>query len=299
MENKIPISETRHWEINTVRGTNSSPIRYGYYCKSSAPKEALLFINGRGEWIEKYHFLPTELSIPDDWCFITLDHRGQGGSAGLRSHIDDYDTYSDDLQAVLQKLNITQPITIIGHSMGGLISLNTIITGKVKPKKLVLTSPLLGFNINKKTKLILDKLIKILSKTSASRLNIPQKKEAEDFPTNPYTHHADRYNTIIETPYKIPSPTIGWTAATLRCIAKAFSKDMLANIDCPVMLITGSRETIVDPEMFLKWSQTFSKLSKRDFQRRQIQGARHEILNESKPYSQLAMEDIKTWLFFL
>ena len=59
-------------------------IRWGLFTQQAECKRFVLFVNGRSEWIEKYHYLPELLQLPSDCGFLTLDHRGQGASGGTR-----------------------------------------------------------------------------------------------------------------------------------------------------------------------------------------------------------------------
>jgi alpha-beta hydrolase superfamily lysophospholipase len=61
------------------------------------------------------------------------DQRGHGRSDGLRCHVDRFDEFLDDLGVVLDTVRSAQPelpITLVGHSMGGLVTLAFLATRK-------------------------------------------------------------------------------------------------------------------------------------------------------------------------
>jgi pimeloyl-ACP methyl ester carboxylesterase len=54
---------------------------------------------------------------------VSYDHRGHGGSGGGPTHDYQIERLGADLAEVLETLNITGPVTIAGHSMGGMAAL--------------------------------------------------------------------------------------------------------------------------------------------------------------------------------
>ena len=68
-------------------------------------KTYIIFINGHGEYIEKYDYLPEDLKLPRNYGFLTWDHRGQGASDGEpRLHIESYDKFAKDAQFLVKTL---------------------------------------------------------------------------------------------------------------------------------------------------------------------------------------------------
>lgn len=54
---------------------------------------------------------------------ICYDHRGHGGSTAAPMHTYRIDQLADDLARVLETLEVTGPLTLVGHSMGGMTAL--------------------------------------------------------------------------------------------------------------------------------------------------------------------------------
>ena len=85
------------------------------------------------------------------WDVIAWDLRGHGRSEGKRGHIADFNDYSRDLSALLNHIKkhgqLEKPFAVIGHSMGGLVTLRFLIAeneNAPKPSAATLSSPLLG-----------------------------------------------------------------------------------------------------------------------------------------------------------
>ena len=120
------------------------------------PKEwkghrALVILHGLGEHGGRYlhaaHYL--ESVVDAVYC---LDHRGHGRSEGLREHVERFDAYADDAALAISRLDENlkkrfgqSEIHLLGHSMGGLITLRTLFKYTTLPLHSVsISSPLLG-----------------------------------------------------------------------------------------------------------------------------------------------------------
>ena len=110
----------------------------------------ILFQGGRGDVFEKY------LEAFDHWhaagwSVTSFDWRGQGGSGRLSpdrhvGDIDNFASYIRDLRAFWQdwQADGQGPTVAIGHSMGGFLLLQGLVSGAITPDALVLVAPMLG-----------------------------------------------------------------------------------------------------------------------------------------------------------
>jgi len=94
-------------------------------------KEIVFIIHGFGEHCGRlgYEFLANEL-VKEDYLVCALDHQGHGKSNGTRAHVASYEDYLDDIE---QFIHLTQSrfgnnlqCFIVGHSMGGALTLGSI-----------------------------------------------------------------------------------------------------------------------------------------------------------------------------
>jgi alpha-beta hydrolase superfamily lysophospholipase len=134
----------------------------------SAPQEAELFYqswttaqgsgtlvvtHGIGEHSENYSKTAENLAGLG-WNVIAWDLRGHGRSEGKRGHVDRFTDYADDLGALLLHLEksgtLNQPFALVGHSMGGLVTLDHLLrksAGTPEARAVCLSSPLLGISV--------------------------------------------------------------------------------------------------------------------------------------------------------
>lgn len=146
----------------TFAGSDGNPRRFRLYEKLGKSAGLVTFLNGRGEFIEKYDVLFTSLheypvggaaaneTLADlPYSFLAIDHAGQGLSTTgvLKGHIDSYDTFVSDLENALAPFRaIKRPgqLVLFGHSMGGLIATLYAEKHPAEVSALVLSSPMMG-----------------------------------------------------------------------------------------------------------------------------------------------------------
>ncbi|WP_372457548.1 alpha/beta fold hydrolase [Mycobacterium intracellulare] len=84
----------------------------------------------------------------DNVRIISYDHRGHGGSGNASMHTYRIDRLADDLAELLVALDVTGPLTLVGHSMGGMTALAYLRrpAGErpVEPESLVLVATAAG-----------------------------------------------------------------------------------------------------------------------------------------------------------
>ncbi len=136
--------------IHSLRDpSNSLDLRIGKQQSGEGPIDRwIAFSNGRTEWIEKYVDLGRDLRIGKQTGFLTWDHRGQGASGGARAWIHDYETYCLDMAHIISTQIGAKPYNLICHSMGGLIAIDALTRGLIRPRCVVLSSPLLGLRMS-------------------------------------------------------------------------------------------------------------------------------------------------------
>ena len=118
-----------------------------------AARGSLLFQTGRGDMPEKY--LEALAHWPaQGWAISGFDWRGQGGSGRLLAdphigHIDHFSQWTDDLAEFVAGWQPASPgpVVMMGHSMGGHLLLRALLAGQVKPDAMVLSAPMLGFDL--------------------------------------------------------------------------------------------------------------------------------------------------------
>ena len=119
---------------------------------TGTPRGSILFQGGRGDIVEKYlessaHWHAT------GWSITGFDWRGQGGSGRLSpdahvGHVTDFGAYIADIAGFWAGWAPTAlgPKVVMGHSMGGHLTLRALVEGAIAPDAAVLIAPMLGLH---------------------------------------------------------------------------------------------------------------------------------------------------------
>ena len=110
----------------------------------------VLFQAGRGDFLEKYLESYAHLHARG-WSVCAFDWRGQGGSGRLGGdpnvgHCADFAPLVADLAALWRDWSQdgAGPRIVLGHSMGGYLTLRAMAEGAIDPDAAVLVAPMLG-----------------------------------------------------------------------------------------------------------------------------------------------------------
>lgn len=136
--------------------------------------------HGLGEHADRYEHVAEELTGAG-FAVVAADHRGHGHSGGLRGHTESFDDYVADLLAFARsqqgELGASLPLYLLGHSMGGLITVKALQSGTDLPLAgAIISNPCLGVAVQApKVKVALAKgLSKLLPKLRLdNELNTP------------------------------------------------------------------------------------------------------------------------------
>jgi len=260
--------------------------------RATIPAGTIILLKGRCEFIEKYFEVIGEL-IDRGFCVAALDWRGQGGSERLikgnprKGHIDDMDSYVEDLVSLLDFLETTncpKPYFCLAHSTGGqvLIRAAPIIADRVT--RAVTTAPFLEFARYRLSKPFIFGLASTLTYAGLGELYAPGTGRkppcSEPFEGNVLSADRRRYErtaALVNThdELAIGGPTISWVYAALKSAREIGTLAFLSRIRLPILMLTASEDKVVSSKAAVELAivaRTISQLS--------VPGARHEILME-------------------
>ena len=286
------------FETGTVTSDHGNcEIRWGLFSQQAECRRFVLFVNGRSEWIEKYHYLPELLQVPKDCGFLTLDHRGQGASGGQRGTVESYDRYVDDLTKVVRQIIENRPYVALAHSMGGLILNLAILRGYLQPQAVVLGSPFLGLpRLPPSPRWITNRLPKKLNAIGLGnrRLGVAS-SSLWRFEGNLLTHNRQRFDAMKACPYPVPSATIRWLAESVKAIDTVHRRDLLQKLSVPTLVMIGGKERVVDRRSVNRWALKADSLATVEVQYHEFAGARHELFSEIDEYCLPAVAMARNW----
>ena len=249
------------------------------------PRGTLFFSPGRTEFIEKYLETINDLTARGFWV-VMMDPRGQGLSSRmledrLKSYVRSFQDYADDMGWICETLapHCPKPFIAMGHSMGGTVVLQAVLTGTLSPSAVICSAPMLGL-MDVDNALMMGG-IKMLSALGLSGQNLPFQKQRNGLPVafadNKLTSDRERYKRWASFFQDIPrirvgEPTFGWIAAAFDSMS--FVNRNASRLGIPGLMVAAGGDQIVDPASV----ERFAQKAGCDFH--VVPGAKHELFLE-------------------
>ncbi|MEP1209579.1 MAG: alpha/beta hydrolase [Rhizobiaceae bacterium] len=257
-------------------------------------KGTVILLQGRSEHIEKY-FETVEDLRKRGFGVLTFDWRGQGGSDRMlgdprKGHVENFEQYLTDLETMLSDVALPDckpPHYILAHSTGGLVALLAAPAHVNRIRRMVLASPLLALNRLPLRQSRLQGILGALTFLGLGRFYLPSDRSLEEqrvFLSNNLTSDSARFQRnrqIVETHEQLAlgPPTISWTFAACRAMARVSSPGYSNSIGIPTLMVAAGSDPIVSPtevEIFGRKMRSGAFLT--------ISGAKHELLQERDFY---------------
>lgn len=245
-------------------------------------KAVVGLIHGLGEHSSRYERLAKILNH-SGVTVHTFDLYGHGKSEGDRAYIKRFTHYVDDVDIFFQKYleNSKCPIFLLGHSMGGLITVNYILDKKPKLDGVLLSGSALMVNPD---------LSPLLQKISGFLSIILPKLKTVALEANDISTVSEEVQKYIDDPLVYHDGLKSRLAAEmLKTIKK--TKRRFAEFDTPVLIMHGSDDRLADcrgsKDLFNQCTSKVKELKIYD-------GFYHEILNEADRGR--VESDILNWL---
>jgi alpha-beta hydrolase superfamily lysophospholipase len=239
---------------------------------------SVLLVHGLGEHSGRYEHVGDRFAAAglEAWAY---DHRGNGGSAGRRGHVERWTELHDDLEgrlAAVRQAAGDRPVVLYGHSMGGLIVLGYLLDGRPAPDQVVLGSPGLDSTLAG-WKRVVARLLGRLAPT----LPIPNGIDGSTLSRDP------------EVARKVAADPACARASTARFGAEGLAEQArcrreYARLTLPTLVLHGLDDGLVPARA----SEVLATLP--NVERRTYRGLRHELHNE--PEGPAILDEVVAWL---
>lgn len=111
------------------------------------PQGIVLILHGINEHSGRYEHVGRQLAAAG-FHSVAYDHQGHGESAGIRSYVEGFDRYLDDVEDHMENCRaLGLPVILLGHSMGGLIAAAYSVSDRPQPDLLILSAPALAADV--------------------------------------------------------------------------------------------------------------------------------------------------------
>ncbi len=249
---------------------------------------ALVVLHGQGEHCGRYMHWPHYLHASIDSIYL-LDHRGHGRSRGQRGHVDYFDQYAKDAnlaisrfyEYLLEKFGKAE-LHLLGHSMGGLIALRTVLNHEDLPlQSLTLSAPMIRLNLEvPKSKELAGKVLYRV----APRMAIKGEDLADFISSDPRVCQHYRNDPLN---HGLVSSSFYYSYLE----AKDDTLRRAATIQVPTLVQAPTADKIIDPASIV---DLYKKLKGKQHKLIEYEGLFHELYNE--PEREKVFSDLSSWL---
>jgi len=261
-----------------VQASDGMVLNYYHWVPENA-KAAIVISHGWSEHAGRYNAL-AEWFADCGYEVHALDHRGHGKSQGKRGHVGRWLDYARDLEQLRLSLDPI-PQYLLGHSMGGMISVLHLLEYPNRFAAVALSGPAADVSIP------VSKFKAFMGKTMSSIL--PELSLANDI--DPYTVCSDTkvVEDYVSDPLNHGKVSARWFSEYLKTIDRV--KRDAGEIKTPVAVWHGAGDTLVAPWVS---ENLFSNLKMEFRQYKLVDDVFHEILLESNWLD--TANEIKTWI---
>jgi alpha-beta hydrolase superfamily lysophospholipase len=244
---------------------------------AAEPWAAMLLVHGLDDHSGRYAHVGGRLSRAGI-DVVAIDLPGFGGSGGARADIGAFDDYVDDVADQLEQVRrLGLPTVLLGHSMGGLVSLLVALQRPwARPDAMVLTAPALDARVP----VALRRAAPLVARV-VPRLSLPTLIRG-----GVLTHDREVARAYVTDPVTVRTvtPRLGVELFA----AMAWATAHVAELDVATLVLHGGGDRLVPTPS----SEPLGRVT--GVERRVLPGLRHEVLNE--PGKEALLDEIAEWI---
>jgi len=257
--------------------------------QADSPTGVIVLVHGLADHSGRFEEIGQFLAS-GGWTVYACDLRGHGlssdGHQAGRVHVDHFSDYANDLSAMIslaKQHHPDLPVIILGHSMGGLISLTYALNHPQELDGVVLSSPALGAHADAQPPAVLNLLVRMLVHIKP-RLLFPS-----DLNTGSISRDADVVRAYIDDPLVSEKVSARWYVEITKAIDDIQGR--AAELKIPTLLMQSGDDRLVDPQAASNWAKEAPK----DLLKLVVwDGFFHEMFNE--PEKEKVYACVLEWL---
>lgn len=254
---------------------------------AAQPKGQVLVVHGYLEHCLRYTEF-AEYLCGKNISVTTYDFRGHGKSGGDRALIRKWKEYEQDFETVRSTLNPQLPTFVLGHSNGGLTTLNYMLgrpadDPEVKSLKgVILTNPYV--EATDAVPWMVLGVVHTLGRWFPA-LKVPSNLRAEDLTSDPVKQQEQRDDEHCQA-----NATIGWASQGLKTQARVKNMAKSTPFPVPLLYIYATQDKVANPKVVEAIGEILQAKDKTVIRREE----EHEVLNETNRLE--TYEIISSWI---
>lgn len=267
-----------------LSGNNKVEIYWQKWSPAGAVNASVVVVHGLGEHGGRYAHVAQALT--EVGCAVyAMDHRGHGKSGGQRAFVDRFANVVADIDQVVDMARREQPRTpvfLLGHSMGGALSLSYTLKHGDKLRGLILSGPAVALDGAPPLMKPIAKALSVIAPglgmfSVAPELVSRDTSVVTDYTNDPLVMHA-----------KVPARTLGEIVNFVEILPAG-----LPLITLPLLVMHGRDDKlagVAGSEMVVRAA------SSKDKTLQVYDGLYHEIFNELPANRAIVLKDLKDWI---
>lgn len=274
---------------------------------AKAARGSILFLGGRGDFIEKYaesywHWRARGFGLS------TFDWRGQGlsgrlGDEPLKGDCFGFDAWLADLDALIDWFLATQPAPwfAVAHSMGGHLLLRHLETRPREFRRAALLAPMIGIAGGKVAPAMLERIARSACRMGLGPRFAPMQggdMESRNSPQRQAILTTDAERFADEAWWVGQNPALALGGVTNRWLMHAFESTaaldapgVIERINTPMLVFTAEHERLVDNRLIAVLEARMP-----DATLEHVLGAAHELLRERDPVRSAVLARLDAFL---
>jgi lysophospholipase len=281
------------------------PVRTVMWPGRAGGPGSLLFVTGRGDFLEKYCETFHDL-VDAGWGVASFDWRGQGlsgrqGDDPMKGHSPGFDNWLGDIDELIAwfRASLPAPYFAVAHSMGGHLLQRHLAGENGEFERAVLLSPMLGISARPLGPWIARAVARLMVWTGRGGAYVigggPYARGApgsmrQHLLTSDAARYGDEGWWVEQTPaLALGSPTFGWVDAAFRSLENLLKPPrgmrgtgegaafvpLLQRISTPVLVMIPVEDGLVDNNVTRRIESLLH-----DGLLEEVPGAGHELLRE-------------------
>jgi alpha-beta hydrolase superfamily lysophospholipase len=268
----------------TFNADDGVRLHFRRWMGEGTPRAVMALVHGYLEHSGRYGFVG-EYFAPRGYAVYAFDHRGHGQSGGPRAYIQRFDDYLRDIARYLELVRAREgtaiPIMLVGHSMGGLISLRYALEHPEMLRAVAVSSPWLG-NKHRVSGL------KLFAGRILSRI-APGTQLSADLDSKVLSHDPEVVAAHGRDPLVLHKFTARW--ATEALAAQEWTLANAARMALPCLVMQAMADELSDPASSRAF---FERIVHTNKAWKPYEGYYHELFNEVG--REAVFRDLEAWL---
>lgn len=267
-----------------LSGNNKVEIYWQKWLPAGAVNASVVIVHGLGEHGGRYAHVAQALT--EVGCAVyAMDHRGHGKSGGQRAFVDRFANVVADIDQVVDMASREQPrkpVFLLGHSMGGALSLSYTLKHGEKLRGLILSGPAVALDGAPPMMKPIAKALSVIAP------GLGMFSVAPDLVSRDASVVADYTNDPLVMHAKVPARTLGEIVNFVEILPAG-----LPLITLPLLVMHGRDDKLAGVAGSVMVTQLAGS---KDKTLNVYDGLYHEIFNELPADRAVVLKDLTDWI---